>query len=154
MTNDRYQENDAPSGLIHAFRQLRFKSISVPRSVDDAVLNAARRALNQPAPVESMALRWWAVHNWPNWARIPGLAAAAILVGFLTFLLVPSRFAREDVNRDSLVNILDAFHLARELQSGAPLPSSFDFNGDGIVNRADADAVAAEAVRLERSRRL
>jgi hypothetical protein len=67
---------------------------------------------------------------------------------------VPSRFAREDVNRDSLVNILDAFQLARELRSGAPVPPRFDFNGDGIVNRADVDAVAAEAVRLERSGRL
>jgi hypothetical protein len=64
---------------------------------------------------------------------------------------VPSRFAREDVNRDSIVNILDAFQLARELRSGVPLPSRFDFNGDGIVNRGDADAVAAKAVRLERS---
>ena len=154
MANDRHQESDAPSGLIHAFRQLRPKRIPVPRSVDDSILNAARRTLNRPAPVESMPVRWWAVQNWPNWARIPGLAAAGLLVAFLSFMLTPSRFAREDVNRDRIVNILDAFELARELRSGAPLPARFDFNGDGIVNRADADAVAAEAVRLERSGRL
>jgi len=154
MANDRHQENDAPPGLIHAFRQLRPKRIPVPRSLDDAVLGAARRALNQAPDVESTASRWWAVQNWPNWVRVPGLAAAGLLVVLFTFLLVPSRFAREDVNRDRLVNILDAFQLARELRSGAPLPSRFDFNGDGIVNRADADAVAAEAVRLKRSGRL
>lgn len=124
----------------------------MPRSVDDAVLKAARRTLGQPVPVESTSGRWWAVQEWPNWARIPGLAAAGLLVAFLAFLLVPSRFAPEDVNRDSVVNILDAFQLARELRSGAPLPPAFDFNGDGIVNRADADAVAADAVRLERAR--
>jgi hypothetical protein len=152
MDNDHHQENDAPQGLIHAFRQLRQKSIPVPRSLDDAVLNAARRSLNQPAPVESSAFRWWAVQNWPNWVRIPGLAAAGLAVAFLTFLLVPSRFAPEDVNRDSVVNILDAFQLARELRSGTPLPSSLDFNGDGIVNRADADAIATESVLLERNR--
>jgi hypothetical protein len=153
MANNRHQESDAPAGLIHAFKQLRFKSIPVPGSVDDAVLNAARRALNRPAPVES-AVRWWAVQNWPNWARIPGLAAAGLVVSLLAFFLVPARFAREDINRDSVVNILDAFQLARELRSGVPLPSRFDFNGDGVVNRADADAVAADAVRLESRGRL
>jgi hypothetical protein len=154
MDNDRDPQNDVPAGLIHALRGLRPKSIPVPRSLDESVLNAARSALGQPAHVESTPFRWWAVRNWPNWARIPGLAAACLLVAFLTFLLVPSRFAREDVNRDNLVNILDAFQLARELRSGSPLPSRFDFNGDGIVNRADVDAVAAQAVRLERSGRL
>ena len=104
--------------------------------------------------MESTSGRWWAVQEWPSWARIPGLAAAGLLVAFLAFLLVPSRFAPEDVNRDSVVNILDAFQLARELRSGTPLPSRFDFNGDGIVNRADADAVASQAVRLERNGRL
>jgi len=152
MDDNRHQESDAPSGLIHAFRQLRPKSVQVPRSVDDAVLTAARRALNRPAHRDSF--RWWAVQDWPNWARIPGLAAAGLLVALLTFLLAPTRFAREDVNRDGLVNILDAFQLARELRSGAPLSSRFDFNGDGVVNKADADAVAAEAVRLDRSGRL
>jgi hypothetical protein len=34
------------------------------------------------------------------------------------------------------------------------LPTRFDFNGDGIVSRADVDAVAAQAVRLERGSRL
>lgn len=154
MDNNRHQESDAPPGLIHAIRQLRSKSIPVPRSLDDSVLNAARRALNQPALVESTASRWWAVQNWPAWVRIPGLAAAGLLVAFLTFLLVPSRYAREDINRDHIVNILDAFQLARELRAGAALPPAFDFNGDGVVNQADADAVAAEAVRLKRSSRL
>ncbi|HVQ65314.1 MAG TPA: dockerin type I domain-containing protein [Terriglobia bacterium] len=153
MDNDRHQESDAPPGLTHAFRKLQARDIPVPRSLDDAVLKAARRALNQPVLVES-ASRWWAIQNWPNWARVPGLAAAGLLVAFLSFMLMPSRFAREDVNRDRNVNILDAFELARELRSGATLPARFDFNGDGIVNRADADVVAAEAVRLERSGRL
>ena len=154
MANDHHQESDAPRELIHAFRQLRPKSIPVPRSLDDAVLKAARHALNQPVLVESTPVRWWAVRNWPNWARIPGLAAAGLLLAFLAYWLVPSRFAPEDVNRDRMVNILDAFQLARELRSGTPLPSRFDFNGDGIVNRADADAVASQAVRLERNARL
>jgi hypothetical protein len=150
MDNDRNPENDAPRGLIHAIRQLRPRHIPVPRSVDDAVLNAARRALRQP---ESTPFRWWALQNWPNWARIPGLAAAGLLLAFLTSLFVPSRFASEDVNHDRLVNILDAFQLARELRAGTPLPTSFDFNSDGIVNRADVDAVAAESVRLDRLER-
>lgn len=154
MDNDRHQETDAPQGLIHAFRQLRPKSIPVPRSLDDAVLNAARRALNPPARVEPTASRWWAPQNWPTWVRMPGLAAAGLVVALITFLLLPSRFAREDINHDRVVNILDAFQLAREIRSGAALPATFDFNGDGIVNQADANAIAAEAVRLDRSSRL
>src|SRR5262245_34157728 len=101
MDDDRH-DNDAPEGLIHAFRELRPKSIMVPRSVDNAVLKAARRGLRQPDGP------WGAARNWPNWAGIPVLAAC-FLVGFLIFWLMPARFAREDVNRDRLVNVLDAF---------------------------------------------
>ena len=153
MDNDQNPGNDAPAGLIHAFRQLRHKNITVPRSLDDAVLKAARRTLTQPARVPATN-RWWAIQSWPNWARIPGLAAVILLVPSLAFLLVPSRFAPEDINHDRLVNILDAFQLARELRSGTQLPASFDFNGDGIVNGTDVDLIAAMAVRVERSSRL
>ena len=65
----------------------------------------------------------------------------------------PSRargYAREDVNQDGRVDILDAFQLAREIQSGAALPTALDFNGDGVVDRSDADVIASEAVSLEK----
>jgi len=147
MDNDPYQENEAPPELLHAFRQLRPKDVRVPRSLDDAVLKAARRKL-RPRRV------WWTVPSWPHWARISGLAAAGLAVALLTFFLLPSHSLREDINGDKVVNILDAFQLARELRSRGTLSSRFDFNGDGIVSQADVDVVAAEAVRLDRGRHL
>jgi hypothetical protein len=82
------------------------------------------------------------------------MAAACLLLAFLTISVVrqngPSAYAREDVNRDGRVNILDAFQLAREIRSGTELPRALDVNGDGVVDQADAEAVAAEAVSLEK----
>jgi hypothetical protein len=147
MDNDPYQEDDAPPDLIHAFRQLRPKDLRVPSSVDDAVLAAARRTL-QPTRA------WWTVSRWPNWARVSGLTAVGFAVALLMFLLLPARSLREDINGDKVVNILDAFQLARQLRSHGTLSSRFDFNGDGSVNQADVDVVAAEAVRLDRGQHL
>jgi hypothetical protein len=57
-------------------------------------------------------------------------------------------FAREDVNQDGRVDILDAYQLAQRVDSGAALPARFDFNRDGTVNRRDAELVAVRAVKL------
>jgi hypothetical protein len=59
-------------------------------------------------------------------------------------------YAREDVNRDGRVDILDAFLLARQLQSGDNPGSSLDLNGDGVVDHRDAESIAAKAVKLEK----
>jgi hypothetical protein len=150
MENDRQQDHDAPPRLVHAFKQLRSRNVSIPQTVDDAVLAAARRRLvRTPAP------GWWdSIRAWPNWVKVPAMAAACLLLAFLTISVVrqngPSAYAREDVNRDGRVNILDAFQLAREIRSGTELPRALDVNGDGVVDQADAEAVAAEAVSLEK----
>lgn len=53
-----------------------------------------------------------------------------------------------DFNRDGVVDILDALALARAVEAGTLLTAQFDLNGDGIIDRADADRVAALAVSL------
>jgi hypothetical protein len=73
------------------------------------------------------------------------------LAAFLVQRNLPSGYAREDLNRDGLIDIRDAFQLARELESGRAQAPALDFNGDGAVDRADADAIAAEAVSLART---
>jgi hypothetical protein len=57
-------------------------------------------------------------------------------------------FAREDVNRDNTVDILDAFALARQIEGAQVVPASYDFNNDGAIDRADVDWVARVSVKL------
>ncbi len=52
-----------------------------------------------------------------------------------------------DLDRSGRVTILDAFALARQLDSGSS-PAASDFNGDGLIDRGDVDAIAMLAVRL------
>jgi hypothetical protein len=46
------------------------------------------------------------------------------------------------------VDILDAFLLARRIESGGPLDAGWDINGDGRIDGDDVDAIAFAAVRL------
>jgi len=48
------------------------------------------------------------------------------------------------------VDILDAFKLARHVESAGAVEAKWDFNADGLVNRKDVDAVASAAVRLDK----
>ena len=59
----------------------------------------------------------------------------------------PASLAREDVNGDGRVDILDALALSRQIDRGAA--GRFDINGDGRVDQQDVQAVAAHAVKLE-----
>jgi hypothetical protein len=158
MENERHNRETAPEDLIRAFKELKPKEIRIPESVDSVVLDAARRRFVRPDTVHVPQVRWWDVFRlWPHWARAPLLAAAGLLVALFAFFLVPEnpQFAREDVNRDGRVDVLDAFQLARDVRSGVSLPLELDFNGDGVVSPADAEAVASVAVRLsEEERRL
>jgi hypothetical protein len=54
-----------------------------------------------------------------------------------------------DFNRDGVVDVRDALALARAAEAGALLTAQFDLNGDGVIDRADADRVAALAVSLD-----
>jgi hypothetical protein len=143
----------------------------VPTDIDRGVLAAARRHLVRRQP----RLRW------VRWA-VPTAAAAAVIVGAYVFFLThsPRRAAvtqpsesqvdvgwglphrhfagglkptlLADIDRNGRVDILDAFKLARHIESGyadrgAP---GWDINGDGLVNREDVDRVAFAAVRLDK----
>ena len=134
----------APKKLVAAFSQLPPERIFVPRAIDEAVLREARRRLTKPVGPKF------------PWRRlIPRFAMAAALVAMLAygFIRNGSRsltpiFAREDLNHDGRVDILDAFALARQLKSGPVLGPGRDINGDGIVDERDVETIAAQAVRL------
>jgi hypothetical protein len=61
-------------------------------------------------------------------------------------LLVEARAV--DIDRNGRVDILDAFKLARHVESADHTEKKWDINGDGLVNSNDVDLVASAAVRL------
>ena len=137
-----------PGTLVDDLTQLYTPPRSVPSDVDNAIGETAWRHCDGLRALRR--IRWW--------GRI-GVAAAA---GFLIFFFhdisrvarlppaaVPPLAGLADFNRDGHVNILDAFALARMLERGGPVDASWDYNHDGVLNRADVDAIALAAVRLD-----
>jgi len=152
--NDQPDETlEAPPRLISALKRLGAQPMFVPPTADEAILRAARQHLVPPQEPKSR-----------RFFIMPWLAAAAALILLLAVLpqflrkpapvanSVPS-FAREDLNHDGQVDILDAFALARQLKAGSKPNPRLDVNGDGVVDERDVTALAARAVSLEKGGR-
>jgi hypothetical protein len=142
------QSLEAPPRLVSALRDLGKTRVFVPPQVDAAILREARKHLSQTAS------RRFAWNRWQPWTAV---AASLVLLAWLTQALFrpggKDSFAREDINRDGRVDILDALTLARRVESSSP-PPDLDLNGDGVVNRKDADAIARVAVKLKKGERI
>lgn len=146
--NNDANEPAAPPKLVAALRRTQDRSVFVPPGVDAAILRAARERLGEPAPVRRFG--FW------TWLRWPAVATASLLVCVLAYHATrpllrprPSNYARADLNQDGRVDILDAFMVAREVQSGRTPPSEYDVNGDGRVDDADVQLLAQRAVKIE-----
>jgi hypothetical protein len=125
----------------------------VPPELDAAILASARDALRKRGRRVIFV----------RWAGAVAAAAAILLVVTVSTLTrrvqtatAPlaagkSVEAREDVNGDGRVDILDAFALARKVDAHSDLVAEWDLNGDGIVDGKDVDVVAAAAVSVTRS---
>lgn len=138
-------ETEASPKLVAALKRITLQPLFVPPSVDASVLKAARQHLARRERRRGRGLNPWLL--WP------AFASACVVLALLAHTLTkPDRadFAREDLNRDGRVDILDAFHLARELQASPPPSTTLDLNGDGVVDRRDAEIIAALAVKLEK----
>ncbi len=127
--------------------------ISVPPEVDRAIMDRAYQKL---------------IHRRKNrrifrWSACAAAAAMVIFVFMLdtarepqpeAFHKVALRSAgittKTDIDQNGRVNILDAFQLARHIESNRQLDMKWDINGDGSVNRDDVDSVAFVAVRLDK----
>src|SRR5262245_37151144 len=103
------EEPQAPLKLAAALKELPARRVFVPPTLDEAVLGAARRHLAEPrrsAPGAFDRFRSWFL--WPTVA-----AACLALIGLIYFFAKPAKdLAREDLNHDGRVDILDAFQLA------------------------------------------
>lgn len=151
------EPTEAPPGLVAAFRRLPREVPFVPRTVDMAILEAARRHLVKP---ERRRFAWlppaW---SWPGARALAGCAAAAVvLVAAFFWLGRPGsnrtgvNFAREDLNGDGQVDILDAFALARQLETGEAPEAPGGAGGKEAMSQRDIAIIAAHAVSLERRR--
>lgn len=125
----------------------------VPQAVEERILLEARRAADRTRKRRTSMRR---------------LRLAAAAAGILLALGIarpwrylandrPHRYARSavcaaDIDGNGAVDILDAFTLARHLESRKPTKPVWDLNGDGLVDYADVDAVAAAAVAIDGSK--
>ena len=151
------EELKAPAKLVAALKEPLPRRVFVPPSVDAAILKAARQHFApttsslSPSDGERAGVRGMFARILRPWLLWPTVAAACIALAGLTYFASRSshqQFAREDINHDGRVDILDAFQLARETQSSAK-PEA-DLNSDGIVDRRDAELIASHAVKLEK----
>jgi hypothetical protein len=109
-----------------------------------------------------------------HWAWRIAAAAAVVIFAFsldLTKQAGPtkqrvsmSKTQAVDIDRNGRVDILDAFKLAKHIETAGPAErdpilqidrkmgtqKEWDINGDGVIDRSDVDIVARAAVRLDK----
>lgn len=118
---------------------------AAPASLDDSVLNAAspilrrrrwsRRAFTA-APLAAAAGLALAVALWPTFTQSPSRRSSPLTAA-----------VGHDLNTDGRIDMLDALVLARALSGTG---AGRDLTGDGAIDQHDVDALAGEAVRLDR----
>jgi len=142
-----------PSKLSADLNALFQPRVGVPPEVDRAVMDRAHKHFAGIKPTKDKRLR---VH----WAWRIAAVAAVIIFAFsldLTKQTAPTtdRFSLSetqaaDIDRNGRVDILDAFKLAKQIESAGPAETEWDINGDGLIDRSDVDVVALAAVRLDK----
>ncbi len=149
MTEDACNSDSELSELEERFgtslqEELSPRSVEIPADVDRAMrrMIAGRAAEVRRTLAARRRFR-------PTWVAA---AAAALLAGAGVWaaLALRSRPARGDLDRSGSVDIVDAYLLARRLESGEESAPEWDVNRDGRVDRADVDDLARRAVSLGR----
>ncbi len=151
--------------LSEDFNALFKPQFSMPPELDRAIMDKAQQRLVQ---------RHWRqrVFRHISLWRIAAAAAVIIFAFSLNLTQKPGPTTSQsnlveaqaiDIDRNGRVDILDAFKLARHIESAdrtktnlSPVSSTgqalrkqgWDINGDGLVNRNDVDSVAFAAVSL------
>lgn len=149
------EEPKASAKLVAALKEPPARRVFVPPTVDTAMLRAAQQhfapASLSPSDGERAGVRGTLARLLRPWLLWPTVATACLALAGLAYFTSRSthqQFAREDLNRDGRVDILDAFQLARKIQSGET-PDT-DLNQDGVIDRLDAELIATHAVKLEK----
>lgn len=120
--------------------------IEIPQRIDDAIRDAARSTL--AARRHRTTRGRWLLAGSSLAAAIAVLITATAVLQVATPRVAPTRTAlRGDLDGNGLVDVLDAFLLARRIEGDALLGAG-DLNDDGVVDEADVDAIAMIAVTL------
>ena len=141
--NNREFPDEAPARLVSDLRSLYRAEVDVPPELDAEVLLAARRRCAR----RSRILR-------PAWAAVAAAAVLLLVVGlwpnphYARTAVLREAPAGMDFDGDGRVNVVDAYKLAWLVEGATPMGEEWDLNGDGTVDRGDADALAMAAVRL------
>jgi hypothetical protein len=117
------------------------RNIFVPPALDREILKQARERLTGES--KGRPFGFW------NWFALSTATALIAAIIFLVPRIKTPVVAREDINRDGQVDIIDAMALAKVLENPGANPA-YDQNGDGRLNEADVRAVALVAVRVDR----
>jgi hypothetical protein len=141
------ERDQLPESLRAALRELESEgNLFVPPTLDETILKRAE-AHFQATHVPARQFQLWTV-----WRLLLAGAVAVLITAILFLLLGPQHsgpsLAREDINHDGHVDILDALALAKSVQANSSSDKRFDQNGDGKLDDSDVKAVAAAAVRL------
>jgi hypothetical protein len=138
--------NEFKTDLVNLFKPGR----SVPPEIDRAILDKASNKFLHRQKRNRIVRRI-------------GIAAATAAVILLAFSLDLSKRSKTqvptaslaqtvsfDIDKSGRVDILDAFKLARHIESAATVDTNLDMNGDGIINQDDVDSIATAAVSLNK----
>jgi hypothetical protein len=139
------EPQDVPTSLQDELKRAYTRGLSVPAELDAAVLRETESILKRRYQ-RRRALRWVGA------AAATVAAAASITVAIYLRQPAPDRGVQQIALRDDLdgngrVDILDAFYLAKRMDSKNK-PKTWDINGDGRIDQADVDAIAQSAVRV------
>ena len=142
-----------PSKLSADMKAIFQPQVGVPPEVDRAVMDGIHKHF---APLQSGTGRRLRIH----WVWRIAAAAAVIILAFSLDLSkqggpTTDRFSASetqvvDIDRNGRVDILDAFKLAKQIESAGPAATEWDINDDGLIDRSDVDVVALAAVRLDK----
>src|SRR5687767_10762272 len=142
MNGDDNRDEQLPAVLAEQLRTVASKTaLFVPLSRDETVLSRAREHFAEVRRRPNRFSRVW-------WTAAAACIAIVAVAGLSLF--EKTRYEQADADHGGRVDILDAFALARRLQQGSA--TGPDLNGDGIVNKADVDAIAVRAVKLKKGR--
>jgi len=142
--------------LANMFEEARPELSDIPEAVDAAVLDRIQHRCREIQRRKKIVRLFFQ----PKWAA----AAAALVLVIGWYLIIhhteppkltadkssvaaPSAIA-QDIDGNGAVDIVDAYLMAKAVNSGRKVPIQWDFNGDGIVDAGDIRAVARTAVTL------
>lgn len=165
--NPDSSEDQLPHEVVAALRERHGPGGEIPNSVSDAILANASAHLSQisrPQKARKSNSRF----RWVAWSS-GTIAAAALLFALMpsgpqqpelsrnmvadaeTFVmqeLADEGVLSGDIDQSGRIDILDAFALARQVDSNSEYTSQWDQNGDGRMDQDDVDLIALNAVTL------